>query len=127
MSDDLTSRLKSLIYERFDGSQRELARAIGVSGSAVNAWTAGTSRPGADAITAICEVTGVTSDWLLFGIKPDSEKALSPYREIEQFILERGRSLKADETRFLRSMRFSAKKITPALLDSLLASYRLSS
>lgn len=31
MTDDLISRLKSLISDRFSGGQREFARAVGVS------------------------------------------------------------------------------------------------
>ncbi|MBZ0270543.1 helix-turn-helix domain-containing protein [bacterium] len=49
----------------------------------------------------------------------------SRYPEVEAYIAERRRHLQADEVAFLRNLLFQAKKITPFLLDSFLATYRM--
>ena len=46
-------------------SQEDLAERIGVSRQAVSRWEAGTAKPDADKIIAICDLFGVSADYLL--------------------------------------------------------------
>lgn len=57
-------RLNDLIE---DGtiSRKELAERIGVSSRQVTRWTSGEAEPGAMKIRAICEIYGVSADYIL--------------------------------------------------------------
>lgn len=57
-------RLKELRNER-ELSQRELAKAIGVSPKAVNFWELGVNEPKASYIIALAKFFGVSTDYLL--------------------------------------------------------------
>lgn len=57
-------RLKELRNER-KLSQRELAKAIGVSPKAVNFWELGVNEPKASYIIALAKFFGVSTDYLL--------------------------------------------------------------
>lgn len=46
-------------------SQEELAEHVGVTRQAVSRWESGTAKPDADKIIAICELFGVSADYLL--------------------------------------------------------------
>ena len=46
-------------------SQEELAEQVGVTRQAVSRWEAGTAKPDADKIIAICDLFGVSADYLL--------------------------------------------------------------
>lgn len=46
-------------------SQEELAEKIGVTRQAVSRWEAGSAKPDADKIIAVCELFGVSADYLL--------------------------------------------------------------
>ena len=46
-------------------SQEELAERVGVSRQAVSRWESGTAKPDADKIIAICDLFGVSADYLL--------------------------------------------------------------
>lgn len=46
-------------------SQEELAERVGVTRQAVSRWEAGTAKPDADKIIAVCDLFGVSADYLL--------------------------------------------------------------
>lgn len=46
-------------------SQEDLAEQVGVSRQAVSRWESGTAKPDADKIIAICDLFGVSADYLL--------------------------------------------------------------
>lgn len=46
-------------------SQEELANQVGVTRQAVSRWEAGTAKPDADKIVVICDLFGVSADYLL--------------------------------------------------------------
>lgn len=46
-------------------SQEELAERVGVTRQAVSRWESGSAKPDADKIIAICDLFGVTADYLL--------------------------------------------------------------
>lgn len=46
-------------------SQEELAERVGVSRQAVSRWESGTAKPDADKMIAICDLFGVSADYLL--------------------------------------------------------------
>ena len=46
-------------------SQEELAERVGVSRQAVSRWESGTAKPDADKIISICDLFGVSADYLL--------------------------------------------------------------
>ena len=58
-------------------SQEELADKIGVSRQAVSKWESGQSAPDIEKIILLSEFFGVTTDFLLKGIKPVAEEAKS--------------------------------------------------
>lgn len=56
-------------------SQEELAEHIGVSRQAVSRWESGSAKPDADKIIAICDLFGVSADYLLRDIPGGMETA----------------------------------------------------
>ena len=54
-------------------SQEELAERVGVSRQAVSRWESGTAKPDVDKIIAICDLFGVSADYLLRDISGQSE------------------------------------------------------
>jgi transcriptional regulator with XRE-family HTH domain len=48
-------------------SQRALADRLGLSNHTVSVWEKGRNFPGTAELYSLCQVLGVTSDWLLFG------------------------------------------------------------
>jgi transcriptional regulator with XRE-family HTH domain len=46
-------------------TQVELAKRLGISRNAVNAWEMGTSKPNIDHISALARIFGITTDYLL--------------------------------------------------------------
>ena len=46
-------------------SQEELAERVGVTRQAVSRWETGSAKPDADKIIAICDLFGVSADYLL--------------------------------------------------------------
>ena len=58
-------------------SQEELADKIGVSRQAVSKWESGQSAPDIEKIILLSEFFGVTTDFLLKGIKPVAEETKS--------------------------------------------------
>ena len=46
-------------------SQEELADRVGITRQAVSRWEAGTAKPDADKIIAICDLFGISADYLL--------------------------------------------------------------
>lgn len=65
----IDKRIKELRCER-DLSQRELAKAIGVSPKAINFWEHGVNEPKASYIIALAKFFGVSADYLL-GMEED--------------------------------------------------------
>ncbi|MDE5602277.1 MAG: helix-turn-helix domain-containing protein [Clostridia bacterium] len=62
-------RIKQLRVE--DGlSQAQLAKAVGISQSAIAVWELGARTPSADAIIKLAEYFGVTADYIL-GLSDD--------------------------------------------------------
>lgn len=54
-------------------NQEELAERIGVTRQAVSRWESDSAKPDADKIIAICDLFGVSADYLLRGISPGRE------------------------------------------------------
>lgn len=67
-------RLQQLRKEK-GMSQEELAERLGVSRQAVSKWESGQSSPDVEKIVAASELFGVTTDWLLKGVRPAEEPA----------------------------------------------------
>lgn len=61
-------------------SQEELAERVGVTRQAVSRWEQGSAKPDADKIISICELFGVSADYLLRDIASQSEQ-LAPEPE----------------------------------------------
>lgn len=55
-------------------SQEELAERVGVTRQAVSRWESGSAKPDADKIIAICDLFGVSADYLLRDIVSQSEQ-----------------------------------------------------
>ena len=56
-------------------SQEKLAEQLGVTRQAVSKWESGLSSPDLDMVVRLCEILNVTSDQLLTGTAPQSNKA----------------------------------------------------
>lgn len=69
-------RLQQLRKEK-GMSQEELAERLGVSRQAVSKWESGQSTPDVEKIVAASELFGVTTDWLLKGVRPAGETAFA--------------------------------------------------
>lgn len=69
-------RLQQLRKEK-GMSQEELAERLGVSRQAVSKWESGQSTPDVEKIVAASEEFGVTTDWLLKGVRPAGETAFA--------------------------------------------------
>lgn len=54
-------------------SQEELAERIGVSRQAVSRWESDSAKPDADKIIALCDLFGVSADYLLRDVTPKGE------------------------------------------------------
>ena len=67
-------RLQQLRKER-GLSQEALAEQLGVSRQAVSKWESGQTMPDVEKIVAASEEFGVTTDWLLKGVRPAEELA----------------------------------------------------
>ena len=64
---------------RYGMSQAELARRIGISGTALNQIESGkTPDPGVSRIVGIASVLGVSTDYLLLGRADEDEDEVSP-------------------------------------------------
>ena len=59
-------------------SQEELAEQIGVSRQAVSRWESDSAKPDADKIIAICDLFGVSADYLLRDIERKEKDAMEP-------------------------------------------------
>ena len=64
MKNKFGERLRELLEER-ELSVNQFAGKIGVSASAVSAWTRGVKQPTADNIVACAEFFGVSADYML--------------------------------------------------------------
>lgn len=69
-------RLQQLRKEK-GMSQEELAERLGVSRQAVSKWESGQSTPDVEKIVAASEEFGVTTDWILKGVRPAGETAFA--------------------------------------------------
>lgn len=78
-------RLQQLRKEK-GMSQEELAERLGVSRQAVSKWESGQSSPDVEKIVAASELFGVTTDWLLKGVRP-AEEPTSTKRKLAGRIL----------------------------------------
>lgn len=56
------------------GPQREVAKAIGVSWSRLKNWLSGAAEPGLANLRAVADLTGVSLDWLVYGIEPQERR-----------------------------------------------------
>ena len=59
-------------------SQEELAERVGVTRQAVSRWESGAAKPDADKIVAICDLFGVSADYLLRDIAAGTERETLP-------------------------------------------------
>ncbi|MCR5274591.1 MAG: helix-turn-helix domain-containing protein [Clostridiales bacterium] len=59
-------------------SQEQLAEAVGVSRQAVSKWESEQASPDPEKIITLSEVFGVTTDYLLKGVKPEKENEKKP-------------------------------------------------
>ncbi|MFL1781415.1 Helix-turn-helix domain-containing protein [Candidatus Hepatincolaceae symbiont of Richtersius coronifer] len=64
--EDLNYRLKQVIKKYF-GNQKQMAKEMGFSASNITDWWGGRSKPTATILLQICELTGVSMDWLVLG------------------------------------------------------------
>ena len=62
-------RLALLLEEH--GAQAALARKLGRTEGAISNWARGTRKPSLDDVAAICDVLGVSADWLLGLVEVD--------------------------------------------------------
>jgi transcriptional regulator with XRE-family HTH domain len=73
VSSDITSRqairarVTEVVVRRFTGSQRAMARAIGVSQATISQVVSGKKKAGPRFLNAIANLPGISSDWLLLG------------------------------------------------------------
>ena len=93
-------------------SQEALAERIGVSRQAVSRWEADSAKPDADKIVAICDLFGVSADYLLW----DNYPGQMPYSEAPPV---------SELTRFIRKLTlrqwgYAASLVTGAVLYLLL-------
>ena len=66
-------------------SQEELAERIGVTRQAVSRWESGAAKPDADKIIAVCDLFGVSADYLLRDMGGDMPE-LKPENELQKAI-----------------------------------------
>lgn len=59
-------------------SQEELAEQVGVTRQAISRWESGAVKPDADRIIAICDIFGVSADYLMRGLDTDAKVEPSP-------------------------------------------------
>ena len=59
-------------------NQEELAERIGVTRQAVSRWESGAAKPDADKIIAICDLFGVSADYLLRDQYSGEESGVQP-------------------------------------------------
>lgn len=65
-------------------SQEELAERISVSRQAVSRWEAGTAKPDADKIIALCDLFGISADYLLRDLGGSSDDASHPLQPAQK-------------------------------------------
>ena len=66
----MPERIKKIIFDNFNNSQKDFADHMGYAQSTVNAWCLGKRSPHAEAIIDICTEFNVSADWLL-GLKEE--------------------------------------------------------
>lgn len=64
--DAVRSRIM-LILDKYNLSQAEFSRRIGVSEVAVSKYVSGEISPGAEVVASICEEFNISADWFLLG------------------------------------------------------------
>ena len=62
-------------------NQEELAERIGVTRQAVSRWESGAAKPDADKIIAICDLFGVSADYLLRDRYSGEESGVQPEKQ----------------------------------------------
>ncbi len=63
---ELVDRIVKIAKVEF-GSQKEMAKALGISSSIVSDWTSGRSGPTLKILTRLSEITNRSLDWYVFG------------------------------------------------------------
>lgn len=72
-NDDVRARLKQLVLAR--GSQAQIAKQAGMSASNLSHLVTGKGEPSVSKLAGLCEVLGVSVDFVLRGHQPDSAQA----------------------------------------------------
>lgn len=82
-------------------NQEELAERIGVTRQAVSRWESGAAKPDADKIIAICDLFGVSADYLLrdqysgeeSGVQPEKQTATALGEKVQSLTLQQWSAL----------------------------------
>ena len=82
-------------------NQEELAERIGVTRQAVSRWESGAAKPDADKIIAICDLFGVSADYLLrdrycgeeSGVQPEKQPVTALGAKVRSFTLQQWTAL----------------------------------
>lgn len=74
-------------------NQEELAERVGVTRQAVSRWEAGSAKPDADKIIAICDLFGVSADYLLRDHYSGEGSAAQPENQPVNALMEKAQSM----------------------------------
>ena len=88
------------LRNRMGLSQRDVARAIGVSFGLVGQWESHKKKPGRETLARLAQKTGVSMDYLM-GVTPDLSMALTVTDPFEVSLVLRSRSLTARQRKNL--------------------------
>ncbi|HEY8429265.1 MAG TPA: helix-turn-helix transcriptional regulator [Sandaracinaceae bacterium] len=111
-AEELGARIREA-YEAAGLNRSQFVRALGVAYSTVLHWEHGKTRPNADNLRRICEITGVSMSRLLEG-RRQSRASSEPPEALARFLRTAlGRTATDAERRFLLSLDFG--DVSPAL------------
>lgn len=111
-AEELGARIREA-YQAAGLNRSQFVRALGVAYSTVLHWESGKTRPNADNLRRICEITGVSMGRLLTG-RSRSREPSEPPEALARFLRTTlGRTVTGAERRFLASLDFG--DVTPAL------------
>ena len=74
-------------------TQEELADRVGVTRQAVSRWESGAAKPDADKIVAICDLFGVSADYLLRDQYSGEGNAVQPEKQHDNAVIVKVRSM----------------------------------
>lgn len=91
---EIIDRINALLKQQGRNGST-MCREIGIAASAYSQWNTGKTRPGRNSVFAIATYLNTTTDYLLYGIEPETPDAVT--EEKRRLIISRVNEMSADE------------------------------